>query len=92
MLLTVHTVQSALDYVCDDWNLSVVVLCCDRVGPLDSQVQYTVTAAKDGFIFSSTDDGIIGHFRSFKLGKIQVQVSYRAIISCFTKKSPFSIY
>jgi len=47
----------------------------DRVGPLDSQLQYSVTAAKEGFTFSPTDDGIIGHFRSFKLGSIQVHVS-----------------
>jgi len=46
-----------------------------RVGPLDSQLQYSVTPAKEGFVFSPTDDGVIGHFRSFKLGKIQVQVS-----------------
>jgi len=45
------------------------------VGPLDSQLQYSVTADKEGFVFTPTDDGVIGHFRSFKLGKIQVQVN-----------------
>ena len=54
----------------------------DRVGPLDSQLQYSVTAAKEGFVFTPTSDGVLGHFRSFKLGKIQVQVNvdvYRLI-------------
>jgi len=51
------------------------VVLTTRVGPLDSQLQYSVTAAKEGFVFSPTEDGIVGHFRSFKLGKIQVQVS-----------------
>ena len=57
----------------------VVLYCVDdnRVGPLDSQLQYSVTAAKEGFVFTPTDNGIVGHFRSFKLGKIQVQVSVK---------------
>ena len=57
----------------------VVLYCVDdnRVGPLDSQLQYSVTAAKEGFVFTPTDNGIVGHFRSFKLGKIQVHVSVK---------------
>jgi len=67
--------QSPCQYI---WLWSVGCCCavsCDRVGPLDGQLQYSVTAAKEGFVFTPTDDGIVGHFRSFKLGKIQVQVS-----------------
>jgi len=60
-----------------EYPICETLLCYvhDRVGPLDSQLQYSVTAAKEGFVFTPTDDGVIGHFRSFKLGKIQVQVS-----------------
>jgi len=68
--------------MCVDWDIiSGVVLYCahHRVGPLDSELQYSVTASKEGFVFTPTDDGVIGHFRSFKLGKIQVQVSTRSL-------------
>jgi len=58
-----------------DCELLLLCIYDNRVGPLDSQLQYSVLAAKEGFVFTPTDDGIIGHFRSFKLGKIQVQVT-----------------
>jgi hypothetical protein len=46
-----------------------------RLGPLDSSIEYTATAEKEGFVFSRVDDQPVGHFKSFKLGKIHVQVT-----------------
>ena len=73
--------ESGVDHTLD---LTLLLLCCShehRVGPLDSELQYSVTAAKDGFVFTPTSDGVVGHFRSFKLGKIEVQVSARFELS-----------
>ncbi len=46
-------------------------LCC-RVGPLDSEKQYSVTAEKEGYILTESKSG---SFKAFKLGEVVVKVS-----------------
>lgn len=45
-----------------------------RVGPLDGDVKYEVSAVREGYIFTEMADKF-GHFQSFKLAEIAVEVS-----------------
>jgi hypothetical protein len=75
VLITVTTKDEAVTKVAE-------VLTDDaghyRVGPLDSLRQYSVSAVKEGFVFTVMDDKPFGYFQSFKLGKIHVKVTDRS--------------
>lgn len=45
-----------------------------RVGPLDADVKYEVGAVREGYVFTEMTDKF-GHFQSFKLAEIAVEVS-----------------
>jgi len=77
--------MNSLAVTCD-CDLLLYCVYGNRVGPLDSQLQYSVTASKEGFVFTPTADGILGHFRSFKLGKILVQVCTRYFFANLIRK------
>lgn len=50
------------------------VRCCLRVGPLDGDIKYEVNAVREGYVFTKLTDRF-GHFQSFKLAEILVEVS-----------------
>ena len=56
------------------YALSGLCVFLNSVGPLDGESEYSVTAEKEGFTFSTMESEPLGHFKSFKLGRIHVQV------------------
>lgn len=53
-----------------------------RVGPLDGDVKYEVSAVREGYIFTEMAEKF-GHFQSFKLAEIAVEVSqFYAVNHC----------
>lgn len=55
-----------LMFLCVHW--------CRRVGPLDGDIKYEVSAVREGYVFTKLTDRF-GHFQSFKLAEILVEVS-----------------
>ena len=54
------------------------VMIIDRVGPLDGDSKYRVSAEKDGYMFTAVD-GKLGNFKAFKLAEIAVEVMITTI-------------
>lgn len=48
-----------------------------RVGPLDGDIKYEVSAVREGYVFTKLTDRF-GHFQSFKLAEILVEVKDEA--------------